>query len=85
MNIIIEKGVPVRMRDGVTLATDVYRPDTGERCPTLVTRLPYNKEVNQLLNFGFDVLRGVQAGYVGRLPGHPGTLCVRRRVQSLLR
>ena len=64
MNIVIEKGVPVRMRDGVTLATDVYRPDTGERCPTLVTRLPYNKEVNQLLNFGFDVLRGVQAGYV---------------------
>ena len=64
MKIIIEKGVPVRMSDGVTLATDVYRPDTGERYPTLVTRLPYNKEVNQLLNFSFDVLRGVQAGYV---------------------
>ena len=52
------------MRDGATLATDVYRPDTAERCPTLVMRLPYNKEVNQLLNFSFDVLRGVQAGYV---------------------
>ncbi len=64
MNIVIEKGVPVRMRDGATLATDVYRPDTAEKCPTLVMRLPYNKEVNQLLNFSFDVLRGVQAGYV---------------------
>jgi putative CocE/NonD family hydrolase len=63
VNIVIEKGVPVRMRDGTTLATDVYRPETGERCPVLVTRLPYNKEVNQLLNFGFDILRGVQAGY----------------------
>jgi putative CocE/NonD family hydrolase len=64
VNIVIEKGVPVKMRDGVALATDIYRPDTREACPTLVTRLPYNKELNQLLNFGFDVLRGVQAGYV---------------------
>src|SRR5262249_6439375 len=63
VNIVIEKGLPVRMRDGALLATDVYRPDTGERYPTLVARLPYNKEVNQVLNFGFDIMRVVQAGY----------------------
>jgi uncharacterized protein len=41
--------VMVRMRDGVRLATDVYRPAVGGRAvegrfPMLVTRTPYNKD-----------------------------------------
>jgi uncharacterized protein len=63
VNIIIEKNVLVPMRDGVKLATDVYRPETSDPCPTLVNRLPYNKELPGLLNVSFDLLRGVQAGY----------------------
>jgi uncharacterized protein len=59
MDIIVEKNVTVRMRDGVALATDVYRPATSEPVPTLVQRLPYNKE---RLSQG-DVLRMAQAGY----------------------
>jgi putative CocE/NonD family hydrolase len=63
MNIIIEKNLGVPMRDGVSLATDVYRPETAGPSPTLVNRLPYNKELAGLVSFSFDVLRGVQAGY----------------------
>ena len=63
MTIIIDKNVPVPMRDGVSLATDVYRTEGAGPAPTLITRLPYNKEIGPLLSFSFDVLRGVQAGY----------------------
>lgn len=51
------------MRDGVSLAADVYRPDDGDRHPTLILRLPYDKCDVRVLNFPFDVLRGVRAGY----------------------
>ena len=44
MNFLVEKNIPVRMRDGVNLATDVYRPIDNGPFPTLVMRLPYNKE-----------------------------------------
>ena len=64
MNICIEKNVPVTMRDGVKLSADVYRPDSSAEYPVLLTRLPYNKELQKLVNFSFDVLRAVQAGYV---------------------
>lgn len=57
----IEKNMMVSMRDGVKLATDVYRQETGASTPTLVTRTPYNKD--GILNV-FDVMRAVQAGYV---------------------
>ena len=33
----------VPMRDGVRLATDIYRPSAEGRFPVLVTRTPYNK------------------------------------------
>jgi putative CocE/NonD family hydrolase len=61
--ILVEKHLDVRMRDGVELATDVYRPQTEARLPTLVQRLPYNKELPSLTNVGSNVLRIVQAGY----------------------
>ncbi|MBC2371663.1 CocE/NonD family hydrolase [Listeria booriae] len=39
----IEKDVPAKMRDGVTLYADVYRPDEDGEFPVLLTRLPYSK------------------------------------------
>src|SRR5262245_59075832 len=40
----ITRDVMVPMRDGVRLATDVYRPvGVGERLPTVLMRTPYNK------------------------------------------
>jgi len=42
--IIVERDVPVRMRDGVMLRADVYRPDVIAPIPAIVSRLPYNKD-----------------------------------------
>lgn len=63
MSLVIEKNVMVGMRDGVRLATDVYRPAGDGPWPTIVQRLPYDKELPALVNFSFGVLRAAQAGY----------------------
>jgi putative CocE/NonD family hydrolase len=42
-SIRIDKNVEARMRDGVILRADVYRPDTAGRLPALVERTPYSK------------------------------------------
>lgn len=63
MRLVIEKDQKVRMRDGVALATDVYRPDIRDRVPALVQRMPYNKESYELVNYSLDVLRAARAGY----------------------
>ena len=44
MNILVEKSLRVPMRDGVWLATDLYRNADGSAAPVLVMRLPYDKE-----------------------------------------
>jgi putative CocE/NonD family hydrolase len=63
-NILIEKNIMVPMRDGVKLATDIYRLESAAPLPVLLARTPYNKE--QIVAGGdtFSVLRAVQAGYV---------------------
>ena len=49
-DVAIESNVMVPMRDGVRLATDVYRPatagnrPTAERLPVVLTRTPYDKD-----------------------------------------
>ncbi len=62
--IVVEKNVMVRMRDGVSLATDVYRPADAGPLPVILQRTPYDKEGVALRNFAFEVMRAVQAGYV---------------------
>ncbi len=62
--ILIDKNVMVSMRDGVRLATDVYRMDSASPAPVLVMRTPYGKERVLAGNSTFDILRAVQAGYV---------------------
>ena len=39
----IQTGVPVKMRDGVTLRADVYRPEGDGKYPVLLERTPYNR------------------------------------------
>src|SRR5579885_2812106 len=41
--VVIEHNVPVRMRVGVTLRADIYRPDAPGKFPVLLERTPYNK------------------------------------------
>ena len=38
--IIHERNVPVKMRDGVTLYADIYRPDKEGKFTTIKQRLP---------------------------------------------
>lgn len=63
MSLVIDKNIMVEMRDGVRLATDVYRPEGDGQHPTIVQRTPYDKELPVLRNWSFDVLRAAQAGY----------------------
>jgi predicted acyl esterase len=46
-SILVEKNVEARMRDGVILRADVYRPDTTKRLPALLERTPYSKNPEQ--------------------------------------
>ncbi|MBO0793019.1 MAG: CocE/NonD family hydrolase, partial [Ktedonobacteraceae bacterium] len=74
MSIIIEENIMVPMRDGVKLATDVYRPAREGKWPVLVTRLPYNKSMRLPFPGGedkrlfvemiLDSERVIEAGYV---------------------
>ncbi len=43
-DILLDNHVPVRMRDGVTLYADVYRPAGGGRHPVLLSITPYSTE-----------------------------------------
>ena len=62
--ILINKNVMVPMRDGVRLATDVYRLDAAPPAPVLLARTPYDKERGMAsTGVPFDIVRAVQAGY----------------------
>ncbi|MCB2747271.1 hydrolase, partial [Listeria monocytogenes] len=37
------KDVPVKMRDGIAIYTDIYLPITEEKVPTLIAGSPYGK------------------------------------------
>jgi putative CocE/NonD family hydrolase len=41
--VLIDRDVPMKTRDGLTLRADVYRPDGPGRFPVLLARLPYDK------------------------------------------
>jgi uncharacterized protein len=55
----VERNVAAKMRDGVTLRADVYRPKTNGKFPVLLVRTPYDKQ--WILGFG---LKGAARGYV---------------------
>jgi uncharacterized protein len=57
--VTIERGVPVKMRDGVTLRADIYRPKAEGKFPLLLTRTPYDK--NRVVDF---CLKAAARGYV---------------------
>lgn len=47
-DIIFERDVALKLRDGVTIYTDVFRPVTNSKCPALIAWGPYGKEVGGL-------------------------------------
>jgi uncharacterized protein len=57
--VTFEGGVAIKMRDGVTLHADIYRPKAEGRFPVLLERTPYNKDGGT--QFG---LKAASGGYV---------------------
>ncbi|WP_405009856.1 CocE/NonD family hydrolase [Kitasatospora sp. NBC_01539] len=43
VEVVFEKDVPVTLRDGVTIYTDVFRPTGSDRVPVIVAWSPYGK------------------------------------------
>jgi putative CocE/NonD family hydrolase len=43
-DVIVEKNLPMKTRDGTTLYADVVRPDSPGRFPALLSRTPYGKD-----------------------------------------
>src|SRR5215207_8180078 len=61
LEVSVENGVRVKMRDGVTLAADVYRPKAAGKFPALVERTPYNRKgdfymAHELASHGYVVV-----------------------------
>ena len=56
LGIIVEKDVPVPMRDGVVLRANVFRPDAPGKFPGILIRTPYGKAAG-----GYE--RYVRSGY----------------------
>ena len=60
-SIRVDRDVPIKMRDGVTLQSDVYRPDNSEKHPAIVVRTPYNK----IPSVRSDYLSPLDAAFAG--------------------
>ena len=59
--VVVTKNVPAKMRDGVVLYADVYRPEANGRFPVLLMRLPYDKNLRPRPG---DIDYFVERGYV---------------------
>jgi putative CocE/NonD family hydrolase len=61
VQVLIERDVPMKMRDGTILRADVYRPKDDARYPVILTRTPYNK----LRHTGGGRLNPIDLAYAG--------------------
>lgn len=59
-SIRIDRDVPMETRDGVTLRSDVYRPDDGSAHPAILVRTPYDKTLG-----GGGFLPATDAAFAG--------------------
>ena len=62
--VVLERGVPAAMRDGVNLMADIYRPGDDSRHPVLVQRTPYDRTMIGNAASDIDPLKMALAGYV---------------------
>ena len=65
---IIDQKIMMPMRDGIRLATDIYRPITDEKVPIIFSRTPYNfnswEDGKQKTRTAKRALEAVKRGYV---------------------
>src|SRR5579884_2184417 len=59
----VDFDVPAKMRDGVTLRANIYRPSAEGIYPVLLTRLPYGKDF-PLGGSVLDPVRAARQGYI---------------------
>ena len=64
MRLIIDRDVPVEMRDGTVLRADVYRPESDASWPVLLQRTPYDKNIPRISALLLNPVRAASAGYV---------------------
>ncbi|MGO4250277.1 CocE/NonD family hydrolase [Paenarthrobacter sp. RAF54_2] len=65
VSVLVEFNVPARMRDGVVLRADVYRPTGDGRWPTLVVRTPYDKgAITENAWNGISPTEAAQRGFI---------------------
>ena len=57
--VTLERGVKAKMRDGVVLSADIYRPKSDGKFPVLLQRTPYDKRGG--VEFGFKAAAHVSA------------------------
>ncbi|MCW5879367.1 MAG: CocE/NonD family hydrolase [Anaerolineae bacterium] len=62
-SIVTEFDVPARMRDGVALRANIFRPATGGPYPVALTRTPYGKDFASVSPI-LDAVRLARAGYI---------------------
>jgi putative CocE/NonD family hydrolase len=60
--VILQNNVRVKMRDGVQLVADIYRPRTEGKFPVLLSRTPYNRkggatDAYALASYGYVVIQ----------------------------
>jgi hypothetical protein len=63
VDVVVERDVPVKMRDGTVLRANVYRPADGRRHPAVVERTPYGKDAARP-SATIDGVRAAAAGLV---------------------
>ncbi len=78
--VVVERNVAVRMRDGVVLRADVYRPGDGQSSPVLVMRTPYGKDRQ-----GRRAKRLAGAGYIVAVQDVRGRYASEGTWQSFMR
>ncbi len=61
--VTVEFGIPARMRDGVTLLANVYRPEGAGPWPTLLARTPYGKDLAQVASW-LDPVQAAGRGFM---------------------
>jgi putative CocE/NonD family hydrolase len=61
--LLVEKNVPIPMRDGIVLKADICRPDADKPVPAILARTPYSKDMNVGNTAWFNFVNPAANGY----------------------
>src|SRR5437899_11949872 len=61
LDIVLQHDVRLKVRDGITLYADIYRPKSPDKFPVILMRTPYDKSVGWAVSPVFKI---VPRGYV---------------------